>query len=164
VALAPHTAANGYTATRRLLSSGAPLTALMCTTDLMAMGALCALDEAGLKVPRDISVIGWDDIPLAAYATPPLTTVRQPIAELARRAVAHLLNLIDGSNAEATEDSDRAEVLHSKLPPELVVRQTTGPRPRHPVMAVPSGMLPAHFGDGSRSPPVRPATAANDHQ
>jgi DNA-binding LacI/PurR family transcriptional regulator len=163
VELMPHTAANGYAATRRLLASGVVLTALLCTTDLLAMGALCALEEAGLKVPHDISVIGWDDIPLAAYATPPLTTVRQPTAQLARRAVTHLLDLIDGSRAAAYEETARAEVVHCKLPPELAVRRTTGPRPPQTAIAATSGVMSARHGDASRSPPGHPARAANDH-
>src|SRR5579883_178616 len=164
VALVPHTASEGYAAARELLSNGVPLTALLCTTDLLAMGALCALDESGLKVPRDISVIGWDDIPLAAYATPPLTTVRQPTADLARRAVTHLLDLIDGGRVASGEIGDRTGVVHCKLPPDLVVRRTTGPRPRRPVVGAAPVAVPAGQGDGPRPPRRRQVILPGDQR
>ena len=92
VALVLHTVA-GYRA-GRLLQAATLSTAVLCIADLLTPCALCALDEAGLQVPRDLSVVGFDDIPLAAYATPPLTTVGQPIAALACTAATLLLNRI----------------------------------------------------------------------
>jgi LacI family transcriptional regulator len=89
--LVPHTAADGYAAPKRLLATKTPLSALLCAADSLALGALCALYKAGLQVPRETSIVGFDDIPLAAYATPPLTTVRQPVAALARTAALLLL-------------------------------------------------------------------------
>ena len=134
VALAPHTTSDGYAAARSLQSRGVAITALFCATDSLALGALCALNEAGLRVPDDMSVVGFDDIPIAAFATPPLTTVRQPAAELARRAVTHLLDLIDGDGFSAGPDdpyhADSRSSLAAGLdllPPELVVRRTTSP-------------------------------------
>ncbi len=143
--LVPHTAADGYTATRRLLATRVPFTAVICATDSLALGALCALDEAGIRVPRDVSVVGFDDITFAAYATPPLTTVRQPVAELARHAVTYLLDLIDDQISAADGASQAADrPAHGSdqglLQPELIVRRTTGPCPSRPVAELPAGL------------------------
>src|SRR5689334_5478381 len=72
----------GYTAMGRLLALGRRPEAVFVASDTMAMGALRAITEAGLRVPADIAVVSFDDLPAAAYANPPLTTIRQPIAEL----------------------------------------------------------------------------------
>ena len=71
------TAESGYQAVRRLLERGALFTALFAGNDQMALGAMRALREAGRRVPRDVSVVGFDDVPEAAYYEPPLTTIRQ---------------------------------------------------------------------------------------
>jgi len=132
VALTPHTAAGGYAAARRLLEGQSALTALLCTTDLLALGALCALNQGGLQAPRDLSVVGFDDIPLAAYATPPLTTVRQPVAALARTAATLLLDVIEGGTSGHVNGATPAEPLSQNMPPllapELVARASSGPR------------------------------------
>jgi DNA-binding LacI/PurR family transcriptional regulator len=86
----------------------------------MALGLLRRLHEAGREVPRDLSVVGFDDIPEAAYFTPPLTTVRQDFAELGRRCLHILLGRIEGEAGP-----DRVVVA-----PELVVRGSTGAAPR----------------------------------
>jgi LacI family transcriptional regulator len=78
----------GYDATQRLISAGEDFTALCAANDLMAVGALAALRDAGLRVPVDVSVIGFDDVPVAQDVTPALTTVRLPLAEAGSRAVA----------------------------------------------------------------------------
>ena len=87
--------------------------------DIAAIGAVRALKEAGLRVPEDVSVVGFDDIQSAAYATPSLTTVRQPLAEMGERGAQILLERI--SNREAAYP---AEIV---MAPELVVRESTGP-------------------------------------
>ncbi|NUW30910.1 substrate-binding domain-containing protein [Nonomuraea sp. SMC257] len=79
--------ADGYEQTRRLLSAGASFTAVFAATDMVAIGVLAALREAGISVPDDVSVAGYDDIPFAADITPGLTTVRIPTEELGRTAV-----------------------------------------------------------------------------
>ncbi len=87
-------ALSGYRATRSLLEAGVPFTAIFAQNDQMAIGAIRALREAGLQVPRDVSVIGFDDIPLASYFDPPLTTLRQPMAELGEQAARLLISAL----------------------------------------------------------------------
>jgi LacI family transcriptional regulator len=112
----------GYEATRKLLAASDSFTALFAFNDISAMGAIRALREAKLRVPDDISVVGFDDIQSAAYQNPALTTVRQPLREMGRIAAETLLCRIrrPGSN----EDS---EIV---VEPKLVVRETTGPPKR----------------------------------
>jgi|FLYN01.1.fsa_nt_gi DNA-binding LacI/PurR family transcriptional regulator len=113
---------SGYRAMCDLLASDPPPTAVFAAGDQMAIGAYRALAEAGLNVPGDISVIGFDDIEAASYTIPPLTTIRQPLDQLARRAFDLLLNLLDGQ---------QPETIQVFLEPELIVRQSTGaPRDR----------------------------------
>jgi LacI family transcriptional regulator len=103
----------GYQAARQLLETHPDLTALFCYNDLVAVGALQACAELGRRVPDDVAVAGYDDIPLAALVTPPLTTCRVPRYELGAEALRLLLAQIDG----CAEDCD--EIV---LQPELVVR------------------------------------------
>ncbi len=112
------TAASGYRAARQLLAQGASFTALVVGNDQMALGAIRALREHGLCVPQDVSVVGFDDIPEAAYFEPPLTTVRQNFAALGEQSVEYLVALIDNRNTP----------IHQRvLYPQLVVRQSTCP-------------------------------------
>lgn len=106
----------GYEATRRLLACNDHFTALFCAGDMLAIGAARALREAGRRIPHDVSLIGVDDIDLAAYMEPPLTTVSQSIAEISGLAVQILLELLAGRTVEQT----RVVVA-----PALVVRQST---------------------------------------
>jgi LacI family transcriptional regulator len=87
----------GYAAARALLALPAPPTAIVAGNDMQALGVYAALRERGLSAPDDMSVVGFDDIPFAALAGPPLTTVRQPLAEMGRVAAEMLLTLIDGA-------------------------------------------------------------------
>ncbi len=100
---------------------------MFAANDDMAIGALRAFADAGRAVPGDVSVVGYDDIPAAAYLSPPLTTVRQNFAAVADRAVDVLIALIEGRPAPA-EPADQAV--------ELTVRASTGPvrdpGPAHP--------------------------------
>ena len=107
-------AGSGYAAVPALRAAG--VTAVFAANDQMALGLLGGLQEAGLAVPRDLSIVGFDDVPDAAYYWPRLTTVRQDFDELARRAVAAVLGAAD------TEASDLAPVA-----PELVVRDSIAP-------------------------------------
>ena len=102
----------------QLLKRGHPFTALFAFNDVSAIGAIHSLREAGLRVPEDVSVVGFDDIPLAAFQNPALTTVRQPLEEMGAIAARALLERIQG----ATEFPD--EIL---VEPELAVRKSTGP-------------------------------------
>ena len=90
---------------------------MFIASDMMAVGALRALREAGLRVPEDVAIVGFDDLPQAARTEPPLTTVRQPVYRLGAIAVDSLLDLIDHP------DSSTRRIV---LPTELVVRSSCG--------------------------------------
>lgn len=107
--------ASGYEA-GLALAERTDVTAVFVANDQMAIGVLRALREAGRKVPGDVSVVGFDDIPEAAYLTPPLTTVRQPFDEVGRRCVRLLLDQI-----EAGERIQRREIVR----PQLITRQSS---------------------------------------
>jgi len=104
----------GAAATRRLLERDA--TAVICASDMMALGAIRAVREAGLVVPDDISVIGYDDSSLLQFVDPPLTTVRQPVQAMATAAVTFLIDAIEGQPVPRHEYIFR---------PELVLRSST---------------------------------------
>ena len=109
----------GYVPMKQLLETTRDFTAVFCFNDIAAIGAIRALSEAGLRVPTDVSVVGFDDIQSAAFCTPSLTTVRQPLNEMGKRGARILLERI--ANPEKTELT--AEVV---IEPELVVRESTG--------------------------------------
>ena len=106
----------GYQAMRRLMQSPTRPTAVFACNDLMAMGAIRALQEQGLSVPNDISVIGYDNIAFAAYLNPPLTSISQPKQELGQLAVQSLLERIQQPQLPART---------LRLEPDLVLRDTT---------------------------------------
>jgi LacI family transcriptional regulator len=110
--------ATGDEAARRLLEAGSRFTAIFTFNDVSALGAIRALRERGLRVPDDVSVVGFDDIPSAAYQNPGLTTVRQPLREMGRRAADTLVRRIEGR-------SGRGAPHTISLDPELIVRGTT---------------------------------------
>lgn len=120
------TVAGGAQAGAALIDRG--VTAIVCGSDVMALGVLRAARQQGLGVPRDLSVVGSDDSPLIEFTDPPLTTVRQPSMEMAAAACRSLLDLIGGGTAA------NAEML---LTPELVVRGSAGrvstPQPASPM-------------------------------
>jgi DNA-binding LacI/PurR family transcriptional regulator len=116
-------ARSGYAAMQRLLAADPDLTAVFVANDHMALGALRALDEAGRRVPGDVSVVGFDDVPEAEYFRPPLTTVRQHFPEAGRRAVRLLLGLIRPDEAPAAGPDPGSDLV----PTELLVRRSTGP-------------------------------------
>ena len=87
--------AGGYQAAKNLLSRGRDFTAIFAMSDVMAIGALRALRDAGKRVPEDISVVGFDGLPIGAYTVPMLTTVTQPVQELAERSIRLLTENID---------------------------------------------------------------------
>ena len=90
---------SGYLAMKELLSRKSSFTALFAHNDRMARGAISALHDAGLKVPEDISVVGYDDIPEAEFSDPPLTTVRQPMQEVGKAATNMLIQMVEDSQA-----------------------------------------------------------------
>jgi DNA-binding LacI/PurR family transcriptional regulator len=107
---------SGYRAMQTILQSRPLPTALFAANDRMAIGAICAAREAALRVPEDISFIGLDDIEVAAYQNPPLTTIRQSFAELATLGVRLLLDLVN----------ERAPVVSQVvISPQLIVRHST---------------------------------------
>lgn len=113
------TEAGGFAAAARLLRLKERPTAVFATNDAMAVGALNAFIDAGLAIPRDISLAGFDDIPMARYLHPSLTSVRVPIQELGYRATNRVIQRLTGAADEATQD----EVLST----ELVVRASCAP-------------------------------------
>ncbi len=112
------TAQGGYAAGTQL-AQDPTVTAVFAANDQTALGILRALHEHGRSVPDDVSVVGYDDIPEAAYLVPPLTTVRQDLGEVGRRGVELLLALVDGGPAQR----------HVMVAPELIVRASTAPPP-----------------------------------
>ncbi len=113
-------AASGYRAGQRLAAEGT-VTAIFTASDQLAIGVLRALHEAGLRVPEDISVVGFDDLPETPYLIPPLTTVRQDFPEVGRQAIALMIAAISG------EDAPRPGLI----PPELIIRSSAARvRPR----------------------------------
>ncbi|HET6178881.1 MAG TPA: LacI family DNA-binding transcriptional regulator [Candidatus Sulfotelmatobacter sp.] len=110
----------GYPYAKQLLARKKPFTALFAYNDISAIGAIRAVQEVGLRVPQDISVMGFDDIQGAAFYTPSLTTVRQPLNRMGEVAAQTLLERIEGKK------EDPAEIA---IEPELVVRESTGKAP-----------------------------------
>jgi len=106
----------GYSGCQQLLRLPEPPTAIFACNDLMAVGALCAIHEAGLRVPDDISVIGYDDIPLASYTVPRLTTIAQPTRQLGRLAAERLIARLQKKQV--------LPVQREKLAVTLVVRDS----------------------------------------
>ncbi len=104
----------GGQAAQRLIQRAPELTAIFASNDQMAAGAMRALREVGLEIPHDVSVVGYDDVFLARYLSPALTTVRQPLVEMGRAAAHALLARLRG---------ERREVVH-RFDPELVERQS----------------------------------------
>ena len=92
-----HSERGGYEAMQRILARGRPFTALLASNDSSALGALRALDEAGLRIPEDVAVIGFDDTPEAASHVPPLATVRYPLFETGQKALERLVDVILGT-------------------------------------------------------------------
>jgi DNA-binding LacI/PurR family transcriptional regulator len=110
----------GYPFTKQLLARRKPFTALFAYNDISAIGAIRALQEQGLRVPQDISVMGFDDIPGAAFHTPSLTTVRQPLNRMGEVAAQSLLERIEGKKDYPAEIA---------IEPEFVVRESTAQAP-----------------------------------
>lgn len=108
----------GYRAGRQILTSGVRPDAIFATNDAMAIGCLFALREAGVRVPDDLALAGFDDIPIARYMTPPLTSVSVSIAQLGARAMDRLLSSVKARNAHQRR--------HETLPTNLVVRGSCG--------------------------------------
>jgi LacI family transcriptional regulator len=109
---------SGYRAAATVLALSQRPDAIFAANDIMAIGCLFGLTEAGVKVPSDIALVGFDDIPIARYVTPPLTTVRVDIAHLGQRALERLAATID--------EEGRARAVAETVKPELIVRVSCG--------------------------------------
>ncbi|MET9019124.1 LacI family DNA-binding transcriptional regulator [Actinopolymorpha sp. NPDC004070] len=114
----------GRTGAHQLLSRPDRPTALFTINDMYALGAYAGARDLGLRVPDDLSVVGFDDLPvLAEVATPPLTTVRQPLPQMMRTATTQLIGRLEGERSGPPD--------HTTATPELVVRQSTARRSDH---------------------------------
>ena len=111
----------GVKAASRLLDAAEQPTAIFAFNDNTAIGALRVARQRGIRVPEDLSIMGFDDSEHSAIVTPALTTVRQPLAEMGRMAVSLLVRILDGQ---------RLEALHIELKTRLIVRASTGPAPQ----------------------------------
>lgn len=108
---------SGYEAAKKIVASSPRATAVFSSNDSMAIGALSALSESGVRVPADMAMVGFDDIPIARFLSPPLTTVKVPIAELGRSGLRLLL-----------DSSQQTSSKPSKLETTLIVRRSCGAR------------------------------------
>ncbi len=124
------TPAIGYPFAKQLLARKHPFTALFAYNDISAIGSIWAFHEAGLRVPEDISVVGFDDIPGAAYANPGLTTVRQPLVKMGQIAAQTVIDQIEGRGEYVPEIA---------IEPEFVIRQSTGPAPHRQLRSIATG-------------------------
>jgi DNA-binding LacI/PurR family transcriptional regulator len=112
----------GHLATQSIIAKGKPFTALFAFNDISAIGAIRALRESGLRVPQDVSVVGFDDILSAAFQNPSLTTVRQPLQRMGEIAAEFIVGRIENV-------SNKAEMKAIIVEPELMVRESSGPAP-----------------------------------
>jgi LacI family transcriptional regulator len=117
------TIANGRRAFATLLAAAPRLTAILCTTDALAVGALAEARHLGIRVPEDVSIVGFDDVEIAAEVDPPLTTVNVPAAEISRLAADHLVSAIEGNSIPMT----------TQLAARLIIRQSTDRVRRRPL-------------------------------
>jgi len=127
----------GFSAGRRIAQTRPRPDAVFAANDLTAIGCLAALGEAGLRVPEDVALAGFDDIPIARYVAPALTTIRVPIAALGAAALETLAKGVEAPGTQAT--------LSTAMPVELIVRRScgTGP-PLQPFLERPAAAPPAH--------------------
>jgi LacI family transcriptional regulator len=114
----------GYRVTQELLASNEPFTALFAFNDISALGAMRAIDEFGWRVPRDVSVVGFDNIETAAYHIPGLTTVQQPLRKMGKMAAESVLRRLSRVDNEFSRIA--AKII---VEPELIVRGTTAAAP-----------------------------------
>src|ERR1700733_10598845 len=114
----------GYPLVKQLLAHHRSFTAVLSFNDIAAIGCIRALHDAGLRVPQDVSVVGFDDIKEAAFQTPSLTTIRQPLHQMGALAVQTLLEQLRPSGAR--------ECSQIAVEPELIIRESTGPARKKP--------------------------------
>jgi len=143
----------GFVQALSLLDCEEPPTAVFAGSDQQAFGVIEAARVRGLRVPQDLSVVGFDDLPVARWASPPLTTVRQPLADMGRMAARMVLRIAAGSRL----DSNRVELATG-----LVVRESTAPPPRRssPRRSPAGGQQPARGPQPSADTPKTPEQQA----
>ena len=105
----------GYRAAEKLIESGEPFDAIFAVTDAIAVGAMQALQAAGLRIPDDVAIVGFDDLPIASYVTPKLSTIRQDVTAAGELLVNELVKLIEGEHVES-----------QVIAPQLIVRESCG--------------------------------------
>jgi LacI family transcriptional regulator len=127
----------GYPFAKKLLARNRPFTALFAYNDISAIGSIRAFQDAGLRVPEDVSVVGFDDIQIAVHTSPSLTTVRQPLQKMGEIAARTLLNRIE-------KGEDVPQVI---IEPEFVVRKSTARPSSQP-------LIPRSDGSSVRSTAV----------
>jgi len=120
---ARHSKSAGYVSTQQLIEEGVPFDAIFAVSDLFAMAAITALQEAGIRVPEDVAVVGYDDIAISAFYNPPLTSIRQDRMEGGRLLVENLLTAIAGGEPES-----------KTLETELIVRKSSGGKLEKPLV------------------------------
>jgi LacI family transcriptional regulator len=121
----------GIEVTRELLGTGQPFTAIFAFNDITAIGAIVALKESGLRIPKDVSVVGFDDVLVASTNNPPLTTIHQPLRGMGQAAASTLLGLI-------RDDIPHPHPAVITVYPRLVVRKSTGHVATHNAELVPA--------------------------
>ncbi|MBJ7516154.1 MAG: substrate-binding domain-containing protein, partial [Stenotrophomonas sp.] len=124
--------ASGHRAGQELLAAGTLPDAVFAANDMMALGCLYAFAQAGLKVPDDVALAGFDDIPLARFVHPSLTTMQVSIAELGDMAMTRLMQLMDSKSTESAGDKQT-------LVPKLIVRDSSKSVSRRTQTHTPSG-------------------------
>lgn len=108
---------NGYDTMKNWIEENDNISAVFCTSDTLAMGALSALNEENISVPDEMAVVGFDDLPFAQYTIPSLTTIKQPITAKGKWAANLLINQIEDKNGQ---------IVHENLEPQLIVRESCG--------------------------------------
>ena len=112
-----YTMTNGYMTTKKLIESGAPFSAVFAFSDIIAAGVYRAVHEAGLRIPEDVSVVGFDGSELGDYLQPKLTSVAQPVSKMADAIINQLYDMIDG------RCGNRTQIFEGKLLEKESVRQ-----------------------------------------
>ncbi|MGM0546811.1 MAG: LacI family DNA-binding transcriptional regulator [Bacteroidota bacterium] len=117
ISIGDYSQQHGYESIENWIQKNTDLSAVFCTSDTLAMGTLSLLHKESVSVPDDMAIVGFDDLPIAQYTTPTLTTVKQPIVEKGERAAQLLIKQIE---------NDEQQVLHENLEPELIIRESCG--------------------------------------
>jgi LacI family transcriptional regulator len=118
-----------YSHVQRLLCAGKQFTAIICFNDIAALGAIRAINDAGLRVPDDISVVGFDDIALAVFARPSITTIRQPLQQMGETAARLLLDRLRNNARHQAEVAVEPELIVRESTSSAALRVTKGARP-----------------------------------